>query len=92
MGQTSISTGSNYSFRIGKRWDNGQRFVGAIDDVRLYSKGFSLFEIQQLVREGAGLPVDVGKRVIQFQFGLSLRSFPRLWTINLPWGGTKELG
>ena len=60
-GQTSISTGSNYSFRIGKRWDNGQRFVGAIDDVRLYSKGFSLFEIQQLVREGAGLPVDVGE-------------------------------
>ena len=61
MGQTSISTGSNYSFRIGKRWDNGQRFVGAIDDVRLYSKGFSVFEIQQLVREGAGLPVDVGE-------------------------------
>ena len=26
-GQTSISTGSNYSFRSGKRWDNGQRLL-----------------------------------------------------------------
>ena len=58
---TSISTGVNYSFRIGKRWDNGQRYVGAIDDVRLYSAGFSEFEIQQLVQEGSGLPVDLGE-------------------------------
>jgi hypothetical protein len=58
---TSISTGVNYSFRIGKRWDNGERYVGAIDDVRLYSAGFSEFEIQQLVREGSGLPIDLGE-------------------------------
>ena len=54
----NISTGVNYSFRIGKRWDNGQRFVGAIDDVRLYSADFSEFEIQKLVTEASGLPVD----------------------------------
>ena len=60
-GQTSISTGVNYSFRIGKRWNNGQRYVGAIDDVRLYSAGFSEFEIQNLVQEGSGLPVDMGE-------------------------------
>ena len=39
----SISTGTRYSSGIGKRWDNGQRFVGAIDDVRLYSADFSEF-------------------------------------------------
>ena len=42
----------------GKRWDNGQRFVGAIDGVRLYSADFSEFEIQKLVTEASGLPVD----------------------------------
>ena len=57
----SISTGTRYSFRIGKRWDNNQRFVGAIDDVRLYSAGFSEFEIQKLVKESSGLPVDLGE-------------------------------
>jgi hypothetical protein len=54
----NISTGVNYSFRIGKRWDNNQRFVGAIDDVRLYSADFSEFEIQKLVTEASGLPID----------------------------------
>jgi hypothetical protein len=58
---TNISTGSNFSFRIGKRWDNGQRYVGTIDDVRLYSAGFSDFEMQQLVREASGLSVDLGE-------------------------------
>ena len=56
-----INTGSNYTFRIGKRWNNGQRYVGAIDDVRLYSADFSEFEIQRLVREASGLPVDLGE-------------------------------
>ena len=50
-----------YNFQIGKRWDNGQRFVGSIDDVRLYSVGFSEFEIQRLVREASGLPLDLGE-------------------------------
>ena len=27
----------------------------------LYSAGFSEFEIQQLVREGSGLPIDLGE-------------------------------
>ena len=59
-GQTNVSTGVNDSFRIGARWDlSGSRFIGAIDDVRLYSKDFSQFDIQNLVREGSGLPVDV---------------------------------
>ena len=57
----NISTGVDYSFRIGKRWDNGQKYVGSIDDVRLYSVGFSEFEIQRLVRESSGLPVDLGE-------------------------------
>ena len=54
----NISTGVNYSFRIGKRWDNGQRFVGAMNGVRLYSADFPEFEIQKLVTEASGLPVD----------------------------------
>ena len=54
----NISTGVNYSFRIGKCWNNNQKFVGAIDDVRLYSADFSEFEIQKLVTEASGLPVD----------------------------------
>ena len=57
----NINTGSVYNFQIGKRWDNGQRFVGSIDDVRLYSAGFSEFEIQRLVREASGLPLDLGE-------------------------------
>ena len=71
------------TFRIGKRWDNGQRYVGAIDDVRLYSAGFSEFEIQQLVREGSGLPVDLEKKATPFQSGQSLQNWLLLWTINL---------
>ena len=70
----SISTGTRYSFRIGKRWDNGQRFVGAIDDVRLYSAGFSEFEIQKLVKESSGLPVDLGEEVTPSRCGRSRRN------------------
>ena len=58
---TNVSTGVNDSFSL--YWCkvdlSGSRFIGAIDDVRLYSKDFSQFDIQNLVREGSGLPVDV---------------------------------
>ena len=57
----NLNTGTGSDFQIGKRWDNGQRFVGAIDDVRLYSADFSEFEIQKLVKESSGLPVDLGE-------------------------------
>ena len=60
-GQNQLSTGNTTDFSIGKRWDNGQRFIGSIDDVRLYSVAFSDFEVEMLYGESKGSPLDVGE-------------------------------
>ena len=31
-GQNQLTTGNSTDFSIGKRWDNGQRFIGSIDE------------------------------------------------------------
>ena len=59
-GQNQLSTGSNDDMYIGRRWNNGQRFVGSIDDVRLYSVAFTDFEVEMLYGEAKGSPLDVG--------------------------------
>ena len=35
--QNTLDTGEDFDFRIGGRWDNWDKFIGAMDDVRLYS-------------------------------------------------------
>ena len=57
----NLNTGTSSDFSIGKRWDNWQKFVGSIDDVRLYRSELSEFDIEMIYREGSAGMLDVGK-------------------------------
>ena len=62
MGRTkSIKHGKHYGFLDWQAVGQRQRFIGSIDDVRLYSVAFSDFEVEMLYGESKGSPLDVGE-------------------------------
>ena len=58
----NLDTGTSTDFSIGRRWDQWQKFVGEIDDVRLYSVDLSDFEIMTLYREASSGMHNLGEK------------------------------
>ena len=60
--RNNLDTGTSTDFSIGRRWDQWQKFVGEIDDVRLYSVDLSDFEIMTLYREASTEMDNLGEK------------------------------
>ena len=48
---------------IGSRWESGQSYRGAIDDVRIYNRALSQEEIKQVMAAEIGLAVDTSGKM-----------------------------
>ncbi|HAY75806.1 MAG TPA: hypothetical protein DCY32_09035, partial [Opitutae bacterium] len=60
--RNNLNTGSTTDFSIGRRWDQWQKFVGEVDDVRLYGVTLSDFDVKMLYREGSAGMHDLGEQ------------------------------
>ena len=47
-------------FGIGGRWNNNDKFIGLIDDVRLYSAAIRPFDVKRIYQEGISDLEDLG--------------------------------
>ena len=60
--QNNLNASSLNSVFIGRRiTSNYRRFVGMIDDVRIYNVALTDFEVDMLYREAQGSPLDLGE-------------------------------
>ena len=59
--RNTLNTGDTYDFKIGGRWDNGDKFIGAVDDVRLYSSALRSYDIQRIYHAGQSGLEDLGE-------------------------------
>ena len=60
--QNTLDTGEDFDFRIGGRWDNWDKFIGAMDDVRLYSSVLRDFDIKKIYGAGKSDLEDLGEK------------------------------
>lgn len=79
IGSVALFADVNDALTIAGRWkDTDERFIGTVDDVRVYNKGLSDAEIAYLATEGTGLFVmqspanlydkeELGDRAVNFR-------------------------